>query len=199
VTQPTQDNRALLLEQIAKLRTNHPIACTGCALEDAEKKLARLDDKRNADVATMMRAGCTDSTATHIVDALTRHGFSVTDLPNSGHGTAIDAIFHDLSDADRIALGNFLVGSDDLLWPTWLHSALISVEHDEDVASARDKLRELLAVARSAVADVRAAYQRLAGEELHDVDYAEGDGLLGTYLEDADRAIRTAAAVNPHR
>jgi hypothetical protein len=161
--------------------------------------LAKLDEQRTADIATLLHDHITER-AINIVDALAAHGFTIADLPSSAHGAAMAGVFADLTPPGaRYDLGNLIAGGRDNEWPAWLHEAFVSVENDEEITRERATLKATLAEADSALDAVSHSLRRLE-VDLYDTDYADGGApLFRHYLTEAARALSTAIAVNPHR
>ena len=187
--------RAELRAQIEQLQRHHPDACSGCLLEQTQKELQQLDAARDAAIETLIAGGTPTDQAIRLVDVLAEHGYTYPELPASGHGATAEVVLHDLTPAERIALGNLIAGGPDVLWPRWLEAALERVETDDRIEVEYEVLRSRLDEAVTAIRDVRAAYgflTSLGGEDA-------GDDLLDRYIDEADRAIRTAQRINPHR
>jgi hypothetical protein len=198
VTTPTAERarRAELLTEIEQAKRHHPYACSGCSLEQAEKELEQIDRNRTAAIEKLIAAGTPSDHATRLVDVLAKHGFAFPDLPGSAHGATIDAILADLTPAERITLGDLISGGSTAGWPRWLDAALDRVNTDDRIAVEREVLSARINEASKAIYDVQSTLGFLIG--LGDDDYTDDD-LLTRFIVDADRAIRAAQRINPHR
>ena len=157
------------------------------------------EEQRNAAVAELMRRGARDSSAaTRIVDAITKHGHTIADMP----AHEVETVMRDLNIFDRYALAEALTHSETRgkqPWPAWLQDALAAAADSDAITAARGALLRSLAAAELAVRRVRDIHARLA-DELRDPEYAADDRDLLPYLiNQSHRAIRAAAAVNPIR
>lgn len=159
----------------------------------------------NTAVAQLVRAGVTDSdgAATRIARALAKHGFTPAGLPTSAHGDAITAVMCELKYTDRSTLG-VLIARDagtpghGTSWPDFLVNAFDYADNCDQIAATRTSLNEALRDAEQAIFRITKIREQLAGP-LYDVEHAEGGDLFTHHLTTADRAIRTAALVNPTR
>lgn len=86
-------------------------------------------------------------------------------------------------------------------WEYIVDPILAKVANDESVAATRKLLRQKITDARSALFDALNLSGELAGDRLYDVEHVDGGdaSLFRHYLEEADRALRTADLLNPTR
>ncbi len=161
-----------------------------------------------AAAAKLIEGGLTETDAANrIATVLIKHGFNATVLPNSSHGDAATSLFMELAPEDRWLFGDLLARasghnttrpSGNISWPKWVNRAFESAEATDQVSEARATLAEALAEAEHAIRRVMKIRDNLAGP-LYDIEHAEGNQLFNHYLTEADRAIRTAAQINPTR
>lgn len=165
------------------------------------------DTTNNPDTGTLIShlqtlgVGITNPAITQrLADVLTTAGFTADTLPSSAHGDAVCNLFTQLTPAERIELGEALALNtghdvDNKGWPDWLTKQLTQAEHDDEIARTRDKFNTQLTDTLHAMRRLQATRRELI--DLHDGDMAECGELFPHHLDQADIALRTAAALNP--